>query len=84
MTVLEIDNPDQERAEEAFGGPVKKCRDCLEWLPYDAEFYWRDSRTRDGFMTNCKVCWRERNRKWDKPRPNRVRARKREENERTV
>ncbi len=60
VTVEELDNPDPVLAEEAFGGPVKQCRECREYLPADKDFFWKSKGARDGLLNLCKPCWYER------------------------
>jgi len=56
---MELDNPDREEAQEAFGCTVKACSRCAEYLPADAEFFPRETRRRDGLSPMCKACWSE-------------------------
>lgn len=56
---MEIDNPNREEAEEAFGCTVKSCSRCQEYLPADQEFFPRETRRRDGLSPMCKACWSE-------------------------
>lgn len=52
----ELDNPDPIRAEEAFGGPVRKCRECLEYLPADRDFF-LPAKSKVGIGRLCRACW---------------------------
>ena len=40
-------------------GDQKRCTQCLEWWPRDAEFFFRATREADGFNPWCKACWYE-------------------------
>lgn len=53
-----VDNPDPVAAEDAFGGPVRRCRTCGDHFPADAEFYYRWVDGPDGLNPDCKVCYR--------------------------
>lgn len=35
---------------------TKKCRKCEKSKPVDAEHFYRNRKTKDGFATTCKAC----------------------------
>lgn len=40
-------------------GAIKVCRKCSDSLPADTEFFYSDSRSKDGLRSVCKVCYSE-------------------------
>lgn len=41
-------------------GIVKRCTKCEDWWPLDEEFFYRDKRSRDGYMGYCRDCYLEK------------------------
>lgn len=48
---------------------TKQCPDCGETKPLDAEHFYRNKRSKNGFSSYCKVCTNARNKKWRDENP---------------